>query len=259
MSFPVTAGPDLTYNGNTDCFLARLKGDGTSLDYCGYIGGASGESCSGIAVDPIGNTYIAGYTSSDETTFPVTVGPDLTYNGAPPKEGDGFAAKITAYHIFVREGNVNRGAGNAADILFFNGSSGNAQRKMTITSGAWVSATMSAPPTGPSPAGFLLYVWPAEAGPQDSTVQPFGIGTACFPTPLSKGTAFPPPFTVANNVGYYKVLGYPTIPNVPMAPSTIFNLPIPFQGTYTFQGFIFDTGSSGPGFSITNAIVLEVQ
>jgi hypothetical protein len=28
---------------------------------------------------------------------------------------------------------------------------------------------------------------------------------------------------------------------------------------YTFQGIIFDNGSAGPGLSLTNAIVLEVQ
>ena len=30
------------------------------------------------------------------------------------------------------------------------------------------------------------------------------------------------------------------------------------SGTYTFQGYIFDTGSSGFGISLTNAIVVEV-
>ena len=35
----------------------------------------------GIAVDSSGNAYVTGYTASTEATFPVTVGPDLTYNG----------------------------------------------------------------------------------------------------------------------------------------------------------------------------------
>ena len=38
-TFPVTVGPDLTYNGNLDAFVAKVKADGTGLDYCGYIGG----------------------------------------------------------------------------------------------------------------------------------------------------------------------------------------------------------------------------
>ena len=35
----------------------------------------------GIAVDGAGNAYVTGYTTSTEATFPVTAGPDLTYNG----------------------------------------------------------------------------------------------------------------------------------------------------------------------------------
>jgi len=50
--------------------------------YSGYIGGADFDSGNGIAVDQDGYAYITGQTASDETTFPVTVGPDLTYNGS---------------------------------------------------------------------------------------------------------------------------------------------------------------------------------
>ncbi len=32
-------------------------------------------------MDAAGNAYVTGYTDSTEATFPVTVGPDLTYNG----------------------------------------------------------------------------------------------------------------------------------------------------------------------------------
>ena len=46
----------------------------------------------GIAVDSSGNAYVTGYTASTEATFPVTVGPDLTFNGG----SDAFVAKVNA-------------------------------------------------------------------------------------------------------------------------------------------------------------------
>jgi len=35
----VTVGPDLTFNGERDVFVAKVTTLGTALDYCGYIGG----------------------------------------------------------------------------------------------------------------------------------------------------------------------------------------------------------------------------
>ena len=81
-TFPVTGGSDLTFNGGYDVFVAKVNAAGTALVYLGYIGGSENESGFGIAVDGSGNAYVIGTTGSDETTFPVTGGPDLTFNGA---------------------------------------------------------------------------------------------------------------------------------------------------------------------------------
>ncbi len=92
-AFPVTVGPDLTYNGGSyDAFVAKINAAGTALVYCGYIGGGGDDEGYGIAVDRSGNAYVTGYTDSTEATFPVLVGPDLTYNGG----GDAFVAKVNA-------------------------------------------------------------------------------------------------------------------------------------------------------------------
>ena len=80
-TFPVNVGPDLTHNGGWDAFVAKVNAAGTGLVYCGYIGGSESDYGDGIAVDGSGNAYVTGFTESDEATFPVTVGPDLTYNG----------------------------------------------------------------------------------------------------------------------------------------------------------------------------------
>ncbi|MCX6584659.1 MAG: SBBP repeat-containing protein [Candidatus Aminicenantes bacterium] len=90
-TFPVISGPDLTQNGGQDAFVAKVKADGTGLDYCGYVGGSFDEECFGIALDASDCSYITGYTKSTETTFPVAVGPDLTHNGG---NEDAFVAKI---------------------------------------------------------------------------------------------------------------------------------------------------------------------
>jgi len=95
-TFPVQVGPDVTYNGpfyqGGDCFVAKVSASGTSLVYCGYVGGAADDYATGIAVDAGGNAYISGVTHSTQTTFPVKIGPDLTYNGW----ADAFVAKVAA-------------------------------------------------------------------------------------------------------------------------------------------------------------------
>jgi hypothetical protein len=92
-TFPETAGPDLSHNGGTwDAFVAKVNASGTALLYCGYIGGSGYDEGYGIAVDGSGNAYVTGWTESTEATFPVTVGPDLFYNGG----GDAFVAKVNA-------------------------------------------------------------------------------------------------------------------------------------------------------------------
>ena len=89
-TFPVAGGPDLTFNGVSDAFVAKVNAAGTALDYAGYIGGAARDRGNGIAVDSAGNAYVIGRTASSEATFPVTAGPDLTFNGGI----DAFVAKI---------------------------------------------------------------------------------------------------------------------------------------------------------------------
>jgi len=92
-TFPVTVGPDLTHNGGDwDAFVAKVNAAGTTLAYCGYIGGSDLDGGSGIAIDAAGNAYVTGRTESDEATFPVTVGPDLTHNGG----ADAFVARVDA-------------------------------------------------------------------------------------------------------------------------------------------------------------------
>ncbi len=89
-TFPDSVGPDLGYNGDFDSFVAKVAPNGMSLEYAGYIGGGLDDFGNAIAVDGAGAAYVAGRTLSDENTFPVAGGPDLTYNGGD----DAFVAKV---------------------------------------------------------------------------------------------------------------------------------------------------------------------
>lgn len=91
-TFPVKGGPDLTWNGGNDAFVAKVNAAGTGLTYCGYIGGSGYDYASDIAVDRSGNAYAIGYTSSSEATFPETVGPDLVKNTGE----ETFVAKVNS-------------------------------------------------------------------------------------------------------------------------------------------------------------------
>ena len=81
-----------------DAFVAKVNAAGTALDYCGYIGGSS-LTGRDIAVDTAGNAYVTGYRVH-EATFPVTVGPDLTFNGP----FDAFVAKVSSPGLFFTDG-----------------------------------------------------------------------------------------------------------------------------------------------------------
>ena len=87
----MTGGPDLSFNGASDAFIAKVRADGSGLAYCGFIGGKGTDRAQGVAVDSSNRSYLIGYTaSSEKASFPVTIGPDREWNG----NVDAFIAKI---------------------------------------------------------------------------------------------------------------------------------------------------------------------
>jgi len=73
-NYPVTGGAyDTTFGGGADGFVTKLNTAGTGLTWSTFLGGTvSGDYPNAIAVDSVGNVYVAGYTNS--TDFPVTAG-----------------------------------------------------------------------------------------------------------------------------------------------------------------------------------------
>ncbi len=94
-SLPIRVGPSLKANGSQSVLVARVKPDGSGLDYCGFISGAGQETGRAIAVDPWGAAYVVGATTSDEQSLPVRVGP-LLVRQSPTQPPEGFVAKVNA-------------------------------------------------------------------------------------------------------------------------------------------------------------------
>ena len=93
-SFPPAFDPIILNDngGINDAFVARVNVGGAGLDYFRFIGGTGDDEGEGVAVDSSGNAYITGSTKSNQVSFPVTIGPDLIFNGS----WDAFVAKVKA-------------------------------------------------------------------------------------------------------------------------------------------------------------------
>ena len=115
-------GPGQTLRGGVDAFVAKINSAGSALIYAGYIGGSADDRGNAIALMPgcasDCEVYITGETSSNQSTFPVSVGPDLSHNGGV----DAFLAKVNAGGSLGLAGYVggfgdDRGKGIALDAI----------------------------------------------------------------------------------------------------------------------------------------------
>lgn len=88
-TFPITVGP--AFGGDDDAFVAKVAADGSSLDWCRYIGGTNGDQGYAIDVDDSGHAFVTGWTDSLHTSFPVTAG---SYRTTLVGMRDAFVAKL---------------------------------------------------------------------------------------------------------------------------------------------------------------------
>ncbi len=97
-NFPVFNALQSSFSGgaNADAFVTRFSSNGQALVYSTYLGGNGGlgfDAGLGIALDSIGNAYVAGETSA--TNFPLANPIQPTFGGGFP-DGDAFVTKINA-------------------------------------------------------------------------------------------------------------------------------------------------------------------
>jgi hypothetical protein len=84
----------------------------------GYIGGALEDGASGVAVDAFRNMFVVGSARSPETSFPVGVGPDVTYNGGA---SDAFVVKFDSQWQPIWSGYLGGASGDAATCVAADG------------------------------------------------------------------------------------------------------------------------------------------
>jgi hypothetical protein len=114
--FPTTPGAyDRTRNGSSDIFMLKLNQSGSGLAISTFIGGSDRDYAYGIDVDPDGNMYITGYTTSSD--FPIT--PDA-YNSSN-NNTDAFVLELAGngssiiYSTFVGGNDFEYGLGIVLD------------------------------------------------------------------------------------------------------------------------------------------------
>jgi VCBS repeat-containing protein len=56
-----TDGWDTSHNGSTDMFIAKITPAGDAVEWATYLGGPQGEELHDLAIDPVGQVYVAGF------------------------------------------------------------------------------------------------------------------------------------------------------------------------------------------------------
>lgn len=100
LDFPTTAGVVQPRPGNStvddirgDAFLLKLNAAGNALSYATYLGGSAEDAATALAVDAVGNAYVAGHTTSG--AFPVT-NPAYRRTSCSGWGWDGFVSKLNS-------------------------------------------------------------------------------------------------------------------------------------------------------------------
>jgi len=116
-NFPTANALRATNNGNYDAFVAKINPAASgmpALVYGTYLGGSTADYGEAIAVDGVGNAYVAGYTYSAD--FPTTVGSYDTAYGSG--SDDTFMVRIDPAPTAIVT--IDDGAQGGANVSQFN-------------------------------------------------------------------------------------------------------------------------------------------
>jgi hypothetical protein len=119
--FPTVNAYCSTHEGDKDCFVLKLSADGSSLLSSTFVGGSGRDIGGSIALDTSGNTYVTGYTESDD--FPTVNAYDSNYHHSMilDRPGDCFVFKLSAngltllYSTFIGGWSIDAGYSIAVD------------------------------------------------------------------------------------------------------------------------------------------------
>ena len=186
---PTTMGAFQTEFGGTanfaNGFVTKLNPTGTALVYSTYLGGSGnddgfGDRVEALALDPLGNVYVTGYTGS--SNFPLTSGAHQSTNGQ-------FAtASATA---FLAELNATGTGLNYS--TYFGGSGGRLERPRDIGHGIsysngnvyFAGATVSS--SFPTTGDVVQTKNNAASGSYNAFIAKFAFATASTTTLVSDG------------------------------------------------------------------------
>ena len=161
--------------------------------------------------------------------------------------------------IVARFGSVNAASPEIEDVLFVNGTAGDATRTVRVPTRSRILVEVSPSSAGPNPAAFAMYAWIGDPSVDTLVLHPYRLGIVTHSTPL----AGPPrnlPTRTWNNLGHEPRFGTPDAPSTP-APSILIDLVegLPNPLRVTLQGFLLDNGTIADApLSITNAVVIHV-
>lgn len=159
-------------------------------------------------------------------------------------------------------GNVNEIAtGFPEDVITINGLDGGSCRAVSVGTGEMFSLDLAASTAGPATPTYVIWVWLGEGG-SNGTLSQGGseIGCATNPTPLSPSLSPQPRFCLVGQGIPARACGSANVKNSPLLGPWSVDASLNNSITLTFQGLIQDSAATHPqGFSVTNAITLDVQ
>jgi photosystem II stability/assembly factor-like uncharacterized protein len=150
-----------------DAFVAKLNAAGSALVYSTYLGGTSDDDARGVALDPSGNAYVAGKTSSLD--FPTT-----TSSFSNPSSG-GFVTKLNPAGTMVYSTYCPSGQGAPLDVK---GIAVNSAGSAFITGTEFVNGRPLAFVSSFTPAGMTGYFMGLSAGAVGNAIAVDSAGNA---------------------------------------------------------------------------------
>jgi hypothetical protein len=112
-NFPIANAFQSNLIGTRDSFVTKVNSAGDTLAYSSYLGGSNDDLGNSIAVDGLGNAFVAGTT--DSTNFPTKSVQDTLGGG-----NDGFVAKVQEAEVIgggAADGNGEGGGGGGSDCF----------------------------------------------------------------------------------------------------------------------------------------------
>lgn len=247
--FGSVPGFQLVYQGETDAFVAKIRADGSGLAYCTFLGGDDWDVGRAIAVDRLGNAYVAGGTwSADFPTTPDAVQPALA------GLRDAFVAKLDPGGTTLLYSAFFGGAGQEEAVGVQVGTSDGVHEDLVHVAGWSNSADL---PVTPGVLG------PVYGGATDGWLLALDLaGTRLVYGTYLGGSGVDRPAGLALNTGQVVVAGSTQSADFPTTPGALAAGPLGGQDGFVAQvapdgsGLVFSTFVGGSGDDAISALAV---